>query len=201
METLVARGTHFVRWGSGSRRAAGADHRLRQSCGRTGGDAASGRAGRKRIAFLGDATDHYPEFHDRYRGYCDALAEAGWPATPHSRSGAISSEEEGERAARELLARGKPFDGIMAASDLIALAAMRVLAEAGLRVPPTDISLVGFDDIPAASFAHPPLTTVVQDAAAAAGAGPRASRRNCGTSPTPNLLPATLVVRGSSIRP
>jgi DNA-binding LacI/PurR family transcriptional regulator len=89
----------------------------------------------------------------------------------------------------------------MAASDLIALAAMRVLAEAGLRVP-ADVSLVGFDDIPAASFAHPPLTTVVQDAAAAGRLLVRALLAEiAGTSPTPNLLPATLVVRGSSIRP
>ncbi len=201
LETLVARGTHFVRWGS----VAPGQPGLTIGCDNHAGALAATRhlvaQGRKRIAFLGDATDHYPEFHDRYRGYCDALAEAGLACDPALQVGAISSEEEGERAARELLARGKAFDGIMAASDLIALAAMRVLAEAGLRVP-ADISLVGFDDIPAASFAHPPLTTVVQDAAAAGRLLVRALLAEvAGTPPTSTLLPATLIVRGSSVRP
>jgi DNA-binding LacI/PurR family transcriptional regulator len=201
LETLVARGTHFVRWGS----VAPGQPGLTIGCDNHAGALAATRhliaQGRQRIAFLGDATDHYPEFHDRYRGYCDALLEAGLSCDPALQVGAISSEEEGERAARALLARGQGFDGIMAASDLIALAAMRVLAEAGLRVP-ADVSLVGFDDIPAASFAHPPLTTVVQDAAAAGRLLVRALLAEiAGTSPTPNLLPATLVVRGSSIRP
>ena len=78
---------------------------------------------------------------------------------------------------------------------------MRVLAEAGRRVP-TDVSVVGFDDIPAASFAHPPLSTVVQDAAAAGRLLVRALLAEIAGKPrTANLLPATLVVRGSSVRP
>jgi DNA-binding LacI/PurR family transcriptional regulator len=55
-----------------------------------------------------------------------------------------------------------PFDAIFAASDLIAIGAQRVLADAGPAVP-EDVAIVGFDDIPAAGFANPPLTTVVQD--------------------------------------
>lgn len=201
LDQLVARGTHFVRWGS----VAPGQPGLTIGCDNHAGALAATRhliaQGRTRIAFLGDATDHYPEFHDRYRGYCDALAEAGLPCDPMLQVGAISSEEAGERAARALLARGVAFDGIMAASDLIALAAMRVLAEAGRRVP-ADVSVVGFDDIPAASFAHPPLTTVVQDAAAAGRLLVRALLAEISGKPrTATLLPATLVVRGSSVRP
>jgi DNA-binding LacI/PurR family transcriptional regulator len=61
-----------------------------------------------------------------------------------------------------LLARQIEFDAIFAASDLIAIGAIRALTERGLSVP-GDVALIGFDDIPAASLAHPPLTTVQQD--------------------------------------
>ena len=155
--------------------------------------------GRRRIAFLGDATDHYPEFHDRYLGYVAALEAAGLPIDPRLQVPAISTEEAGTRAAEDLLDRGDPFDAIVAASDLIALAAMRVFVNVGLRVP-EDVAIVGFDDIPAASLANPPLTTVVQDAGAA-------GRRLIDTllarirgEPTQSVvLPTRLVVRRSSV--
>jgi DNA-binding LacI/PurR family transcriptional regulator len=66
----------------------------------------------------------------------------------------------------KLLQTGKVFDGIFAASDLIAIGAIRALQEAGMDVP-DDVSVVGFDDIPAASYVNPGLTTVHQDTARA----------------------------------
>lgn len=62
---------------------------------------------------------------------------------------------------KQLLARGLPFTALFAYNDISAIGAMRAIREAGLRVP-EDISVVGFDDIPAASFSIPPLTTVRQ---------------------------------------
>jgi DNA-binding LacI/PurR family transcriptional regulator len=62
----------------------------------------------------------------------------------------------------ELLARGETFDAVFAASDLLAIGAMRALGDAGLRVP-EDVAVAGFDDMPMAAFANPPLTTVHQD--------------------------------------
>jgi DNA-binding LacI/PurR family transcriptional regulator len=166
LDQLVAQGTHFVRWGSVQPGEPG----LTVGCDNRGGGRTAAahlvERGRRRIAFLGDATDHYPEFRDRHRGYADALADAGLAADPALQVHALSSEEEGERAARELLARGVPFDAVVCASDLIALAAMRVLAEGGRRVP-EDVAVIGFDDIPAAGLANPPLTTVAQDVGAA----------------------------------
>ena len=198
LEALVAQGTHFVRWG-----AVGVDQPgLTVGCDNIGGAATATRhlleRGRKRIAFLGDATDHYPESVERYRGYRAALAEAGLAADPALQVDALSTEEDGLRAARVLIARGVTFDGIVAASDLIALSAMRVLADAGRRVP-EDVAVVGFDDIPAAALANPPLTTVAQDAGLA---GRRLVETLLGRirdeAVASMVLPTRLVVRGSS---
>ena len=67
---------------------------------------------------------------------------------------------------RQLLVRGGGFDAVFAASDLIAIGAMQGLQERGVTVP-DDVSVVGFDDIPAASYVSPALTTVHQDTAQA----------------------------------
>jgi|SRR5580658_1070935 LacI family transcriptional regulator len=69
--------------------------------------------------------------------------------------------EEGRIAGQKLLCSGKPFTALVAYNDVSALGAMAVLREAGLEVP-TDVSVVGFDDIEFASIANPPLTTVRQ---------------------------------------
>lgn len=118
--------------------------------------------GRRRIAFLGDASSHYPEFRDRYRGGCEAQKSNGIAIVPGRQVDAITNEQSGYDAALELIRRKVKFDAIFAASDLIAIGAIRALEEKGLEVP-GDIAVVGFDDIPAAGLAHPPLTTVQQD--------------------------------------
>jgi len=71
------------------------------------------------------------------------------------------SPEPGYRAARTLLARRAPFTALFAFNDLSAIGAIRALREAGHRVP-EDVSVVGFDDIHAAAFHHPTLTTIRQ---------------------------------------
>ena len=198
LDQLVAQGTHFVRWGSVQPGEPG----LTVGCDNRGGGRAAAahllERGRRRIAFLGDATDHYPEFRERYDGYAEALSAAGIAPDPTLQVHALSSEEEGERAAAELLARGVAFDAIVCASDLIALAAMRVLAGATLRVP-DDVAVVGFDDIPAAGLANPPLTTVAQDASAAGRTLVETLLGRIRDEPVGSrTLPTRLVVRRSS---
>ncbi|HPU15721.1 MAG TPA: substrate-binding domain-containing protein, partial [Polymorphobacter sp.] len=94
-------------------------------------------------------------------------------------------------------ARGQAFDALFAASDLIAIGALRALHAAGLRTP-GDVAVAGFDDLPAAAMANPPLTTVAQDVArgGAALVGAlldRIENRDAGD----RRLPARLVVRQS----
>jgi LacI family transcriptional regulator, galactose operon repressor len=69
------------------------------------------------------------------------------------------SEASGYHAARRLLLDGEPPTAIFAANDLIALGAIRVAREVGLAVP-SDLSVVGFNDIPQSELFDPPLTTV-----------------------------------------
>jgi DNA-binding LacI/PurR family transcriptional regulator len=198
LENLVERGTHFVRWGAVLPDQPG----VSIGCDNfNGGQLAAEHLiglGRRRIAFLGDASSHYPEFLERYRGCESALREIGSAFEPGLQVDAESAEEAGEAACHELLRRGIPFDAVFAASDLIALGAMRVLAEHGLRVP-EDVAIVGFDDIPTARFANPPLTTIAQDTTRAGQLLVETLMKLVLDQPAGSLtLPVALVVRRSS---
>ena len=71
------------------------------------------------------------------------------------------SRESGVQAMHEIILSGAVFDAVFAASDLMALGAIHLLRQAGMRVP-EDVAVIGFDDIDAARAADPPLTTVRQ---------------------------------------
>lgn len=198
LEHLVEMGTKFVRWGSVSKDSIG----LTVGSDNAGAGEQAGahlvEIGRRRIAFLGDASDHAPEFQDRYAGLCRAMRAAGIDPDPALQHDAVSSEESGYAAARALLAGGHAFDAVFAASDLIAIGAMRALTEAGLRLP-HDVAMIGFDDIPSASLTSPTLTTLMQDMK---GAGEllvdALLRRIDGETVEPRVLPARLIKRQST---
>lgn len=75
--------------------------------------------------------------------------------------GDIGTPEIGYIAAKKILATGAPFTALFAFNDVSAIGAIRALQEAGLRVP-EDVSVMGFDDIYAAAFHNPALTTIRQ---------------------------------------
>lgn len=75
--------------------------------------------------------------------------------------GAIGTPEIGHIAAKKILTQGKRFTALFAFNDISAIGAIRALQEAGLRVP-EDVSVLGFDDIYAAEFHNPALTTIRQ---------------------------------------
>jgi DNA-binding LacI/PurR family transcriptional regulator len=96
------------------------------------------------------------------------------------------------------MSRDIPFNAVFAASDLIAVGAMRALAQCGLRVP-EDVAVVGFDDQPMARFTNPPLTTVVQDTVRAGELLVETLMKLVRNEPAQSTtIPATLVVRRSS---
>ena len=198
LQRLVEQGMPFVRWGAVLPDQPG----LSIGCDNLAGGHQAGAhllaAGRRNIAFLGDASIHYPEFFDRFRGCDAALYDAGAALDPALQVDAESSEDSGYVAAQELLRRERPFDAVFAASDLIAIGAMRALAEHGLRVP-EDVAVVGFDDIPAARIATPSLTTIRQDTERAGELLVEALVRLVDREAADSTrLPTTLVVRQST---
>ncbi|MFJ9537530.1 LacI family DNA-binding transcriptional regulator [Streptomyces sp. NPDC101225] len=120
--------------------------------------------GRTRIAYLGARTDSVNRpAHLRLDGWRAELAEAGVPA-PDSLVVPVGGwdRDDGARAMAELLDAGVRPDAVFAFNDLIAIGAMRVLHERGLRVP-WDVAVVGFDDIAEGRFGAVTLTTVSPD--------------------------------------
>ncbi|WP_338468349.1 LacI family DNA-binding transcriptional regulator [Novosphingobium sp. ZN18A2] len=198
LRQLVRQETHFVRWGSVDEASLGSTVGSDNfGAGRLAGEHLLAR-GRRRIAFIGTADAHYPEFQARYNGLCKAVTTAGLECDPALQRDAITTEEAGYNAARELVESGIAFDAIFAASDLIAIGAMRALAERGLKVP-DDVAVVGFDDIPAASLTAPPLTTVMQDLRGAGELLVETLLASIEDRPAPpSTLPTRLVVRGST---
>ena len=199
MEQLAGQGTHFARWGSVSSDSSGVTVGTDNvEAGRLAGEHLLAQ-GRRRIAFLGHADDHYPEFAGRYAGLCAALADAGLEPDPKLQFDALTTEEQGRAAAKALIDSGANFDAIFAASDLIAIGALRALSEAGRSVP-GDVAVVGFDDIPAASMTTPPLTTVMQDIKGAGEVLVETLLAQVeGRDLPPRKLPGKLIVRGSSV--
>lgn len=96
---------------------------------------------------------------DRRQGYLNALNERGYPLDEALIVEGDFTEASGYMAMQRLLAH-RP-DAVFAASDPMAMGALRALRGASLRVP-GDIALVGFDDLPGSAIADPPLTTIRQ---------------------------------------
>lgn len=100
-----------------------------------------------------------PAAHDRLTGFRDHLARSGQAYVP-TVAGDFSFES-GAVAMRLLLGEVPQLDGVFAANDLMALGAMRVLQEAGRRIP-EDVAVIGFDDSKIAAVSSPGLTSVRQ---------------------------------------
>jgi len=116
--------------------------------------------GHRRVAHI-KGPARYMCSEDRYRGYCDALADAGISYDPALVVQGDFLASGGAIWARELLALSDRPTAIFAANDDMAAGVLRAAEEAGLRVP-DDVAVVGFDDATPASLMRPPLTTVSQ---------------------------------------
>jgi DNA-binding LacI/PurR family transcriptional regulator len=91
--------------------------------------------------------------------YEQKLREAGIEPGESWREDGLFTESGGAAAAQQLMARHPELTAILAANDKMAIGAMSSLQQSGRRVP-EDVSIVGFDDMQDAAFAHPALTTV-----------------------------------------
>ncbi|MEO7660709.1 MAG: LacI family DNA-binding transcriptional regulator [Pyrinomonadaceae bacterium] len=100
----------------------------------------------------------------RWETMNDAAAKRGIPLDPAltvQLQGDSPSPEVGYSAMKSLLAKGVRFTAVFSFNDISAIGAIRALEEMGLRVP-ADVSVLGFDDIYAAAFHNPALTTIRQ---------------------------------------
>lgn len=177
------KGQHYCTVGSdnrqGGRRAT--NHLLRMGC--------------QHIAFVGDTES--PEANLRYMGYLDALKEKDITPDPNLMRPAHFYPESAMETIDTLLEEGTPFDGIVAASDMIAIGAIRALNNAGLSVP-KDISVIGYDDVPLAAYTNPALTTVRQDTAKAGRMMvSKLQRLIKGEKVKSSFLPTDLIIRES----
>src|SRR3954466_14183506 len=155
--------------------------------------------GHKRVAHVAGARNTVAGA-DRIRAFKNETSRLGFEQRGDYLREADFSSAGGYRDAAALLALDERPTAIVAASDLMALAALQAIRDAGLR-PGRDIAISGFDDLEAAALSHPPLTTIRQD------------RRELGTlaatraieliedpdaAPEDTILPVELVVRGST---
>lgn len=115
--------------------------------------------GHVRIGMITNAPTTYTASRDRLAGYKAALKAhhiAYDKALVHIGD---RTEASGEAAMNRLLEVKPSPTAVFVASDVVALGTLRAIKAHGLRIP-SDLSLVGFDDIPASSYVEPPLTTV-----------------------------------------
>lgn len=116
--------------------------------------------GHRHVGFL-SGTNTYTALELRQR-FIDACVAADIPETNVPWADGWFTEQGGYEAARWLLARHPNITALMGGNDKMAIGAMRFLKERKLRVP-DDISVMGVDDVPAAAFTNPGLTTVRHD--------------------------------------
>lgn len=118
--------------------------------------------GHRKIAILLDSTHDRSISELRYRGYCEALAEAGIPVDREL------VEELGDfslsaayAGVRRLIGRRQDFTAVFAIADSLALAAIKALHDGGRRVP-EDCSVIAIDGIEMSAYSIPTLTTLAQ---------------------------------------
>lgn len=113
-----------------------------------------------RIGFIG-VTDHFSAAARRRRAYEQALGTAGLEINCDYEQLGDWSPESGYRAMQRLLALSTPPSAVFVCNDLMAIGAMEAVQQVGLSIP-EDVAVVGFDDIPPASWVRPRLSTVAQ---------------------------------------
>ena len=115
--------------------------------------------GHQRIGIITNAPLAYAASRQRLEGYRAALADAGLTYEEALVRQGNFDEESGYAAIFELIALDEPPSAVFVASDMVAMGALRALHEADMRIP-EQVAVVGFDDITAARFITPALTTI-----------------------------------------
>ena len=148
----------------------------------------------------GDLPIEYEGGPDRLLPYQDSLQAAGLPVDPELIVTCEPTIEDGYQAALQLLKLPARPTALIAINDLLAIGALRAASDLGLHVP-TDLSLVGYDDIRLANYLVPRLTSSSKDAASV---GREAVKLLLARIQEPNRprqrvdIPARLIIREST---
>lgn len=158
VDLLLSAKAPFIAWGFGAGRycsVAGDDAK--------GGALAAQRfisSGRRRIGFIGGPRVE-TEVKERLRGFSEVLGDAGIDT-----KGLVSfcdyRSHSAEREMDALLKKDPKVDAVFVASDIMAIAAMRIIKASGRKIP-DDIAVIGYDDLTVASYVSPSLTTISQN--------------------------------------
>jgi LacI family transcriptional regulator len=153
--------------------------------------------GRSHLVFVGDPDESH-NVSERYAGFRRAHAAAGVPVRrPPLRVPLI--EGAGAEVAEEIMRRRVKIDGLVCGNDDLALGIMKRLHRNGVSIP-NDLAVVGWDDVPAARFIIPGLTTVRQpmrELGRLAVAQLHARVVDGQSARGPRVLPTQLVLRSS----
>ena len=154
--------------------------------------------GHTRIGFVGNLVQH--DIRDRYEAYRTTLERHGIEPDPaHLFDAGDNGEIGGVQAAEYFLCAASRPTAIMAATDRNAIGFLQTVAAAGVRVA-EDVAVVGFDNIEAAAYTEPPLTTVDQPFDEVGALAVRlviSQLHGEHVQPVPHIAPATVIVRGS----
>jgi DNA-binding LacI/PurR family transcriptional regulator len=161
IKSLLNKGAPFIAWGAPSAKAS--------YCTVCGDDYQGGLLatqhlvglGRCKIAFLGGPEEEL-EVQHRYEGYVDVLKEAGLAPDPSRVAYGNFSNTSGADAMHRLLDQAPDLDAVFVNGDLMAIEAMKVLQQAGRRIP-DDVAVVGYDNLSITEQVSPTLTTVSQN--------------------------------------
>ena len=161
IETMTELSAPFITWGAPLPNF--------NYCSVTGDNIAGGmlatqhliNTGRQQIAFLGGLPDDLTVQH-RYQGYENALQAAGQRMASKRIVYGDYSYASGLTAMQKLLKQSPDLDAVFVNSDLMAIAAIKVILESGRRVP-EDVAVVGYDDVSIAMYNNLPLTTIRQN--------------------------------------
>jgi LacI family transcriptional regulator len=168
---------------------------------RAGGRLAAGHLadlGHRRVAQLRGPLD-VANFSAREVGFTEACRDLGVEEVMLGETGARPVFDEGERLMEALLAgHGRRPTAVFAHNDLMALGGLAALHRQGLSVP-EDMSMVGYNDLPAMDLVAPPLTTVRYPSnEIGRAAGELVIQLLAGEEPEDVLLEPTLIVRSST---
>lgn len=114
--------------------------------------------GHRRIALI-KSEDENIETRERLQGVSEALSEAGIPLDESLIYSGFFTQETGYEAGLRIAAMPSRPTAIFAFDDYIAIGALRAVLQAGLSVP-TDMAIIGFDDVVSARLTAPPLSSI-----------------------------------------